>query len=137
MKKAIVLLVLFTFVVCLASVASAASPAKIRAYIGLLQRKKAVATKNKNWARVNKLNAMIAVQQKRLAAPAPVVVPPPPPPVTMAPAPAGTLFGWGLDTAGSVGYVMAKSVLNLRGDVVLADPLGLGPIVGLPTESVK
>ncbi|NQU16422.1 MAG: hypothetical protein HQ564_00015 [Candidatus Saganbacteria bacterium] len=141
MKKAIVLLVILTFVVGLVSMASAVSASKIRAYIGLLNRKLTVATRGKNWARVNKLKAMIAVQNKRLAVaegtvapPPPVVVPPPPSHVSAAPA--GALFGWGLDTAGSIGYVAGKSMLAVRGDVILPDPLGLGPIVGLPAESV-
>lgn len=142
MKKAIALLVVLAFVVCLAGISSAVSPSQIRSYIGVLNSKLNAATNAKDWARVAKLKGMIADQKQRLAeaegtAPSPVAVPPPPAPSMASPAPAGALFGWGLDVDASLGYVMNKSVLSLRGDVLFADPLGLGPIVGLSQDAVK
>ncbi|MFC1496338.1 hypothetical protein ACFL52_02875 [Candidatus Margulisiibacteriota bacterium] len=145
MKKVIALLIVAAFVAGLVSMASAASPAKIRAYIGLLNKKLANAKANRNWARVNKLNKMIAKQKARLAEvtgsvappPPPVAVPPPPPPMKkIAKADTDALFGWGVPTAGSIGYVANKSVITLRADAMLPDPLGLGPVVGLPAEAV-
>lgn len=140
MKKLIALIVVIAFVVGLVGMASAATSADVRAYIGTLNQKLVVAKANKNWTRVAKLKQMIAVQETRLAAmtttSTPVAVPPPPVQMSAAPMSAG-LFGMGLDTAYAIGYIADKSVISLRGDVILADPLGLGPIVGLPAESVK
>lgn len=62
-------------------------------------------------------------------APAPIAAP------VVKAAPSG-LFGLGWQTAASVGYVMDKSVIALRGDFFLPDPLALGTIVGLPSDSV-
>lgn len=142
MKKAIALLVVLAFVVALAGISSAATPAQIRAYIGQLNKKLAVAQKSNDTARVAKLKVLLNEQKGKLAEaegvapPPPVAVPPPPPPAKIAPSAGGALFGWGLKTAGSLGYVMNKSVLAVRGDALLPDPLGLGPIVGLPADSV-
>ncbi len=136
MKKLIALLIVIAFVAGLVGMASAASPAKIRAYIGVLNRKLAVAKANKNWARVAKLKKMIAVQEARIATTAPSVAVPPPP-TKVAPAPAGALLGWGIDVAGSAGYFTGNKNAFVRADVLFADPLGLGPIVGLAADSVK
>lgn len=68
-------------------------------------------------------------------APAP---PPPPPPVArVAPAAPAGLFGMGINTSASGGYVAGKSLLVGRGDLILEDPLGLGPIVGLGAKAVN
>ncbi|MFA4905851.1 MAG: hypothetical protein WC645_05045 [Candidatus Margulisiibacteriota bacterium] len=71
-----------------------------------------------------------------VAPPPPMVVPPPPPPPVarpVAPAPTG-LFGWGLNTAVDAG--MIAGMVGLTGSVILPDPMGLGPMVGLPANAV-
>jgi hypothetical protein len=54
-----------------------------------------------------------------------------------APAPSAGLFGWGLNTGYSVGYLMGKSVIVARGDMILDDPMGIGPMLGLSSKAVS
>ncbi|MFC1496590.1 hypothetical protein ACFL52_04165 [Candidatus Margulisiibacteriota bacterium] len=142
MKKIITLLLVMAFVVGLVSIASAASPAKIKAYINLLERKLDTANQNQNWARAAKLKRMIAVQKNRLGETESIAAPPPPPvaapkaPAKMTSAEDGPYFGLGMPVCGSVGYLANRSVLSARADVLLPEPLGLGSYVGLPAESV-
>lgn len=73
-----------------------------------------------------------------VAPPPPMAVPPPPPPPPpvarpVAPAPTG-LFGWGLNTAVDAGLI--AGMMGLTGSVILPDPIGLGPMVGLPANAV-
>jgi len=69
--------------------------------------------------------------------PPPVAVPPPPPPARAAlPPPAAPtgMFGMGLQTCVEGGLV--AGMVGLSGNVLLADPMGLGAMVGLPANSV-
>lgn len=62
--------------------------------------------------------------------------PPPPPRVARAAAPTAGLFGWGLNTGVSAGYLMGNSVIVGRGDIILADAMGIGPMLGLSDDAV-
>jgi len=71
-----------------------------------------------------------------IAPPPPIAVPPPPPPPVarpVAPAPTGML-GWGLNTAVDAGLI--AGMMGLTGTAILPDPMGLGPMVGLPANAV-
>lgn len=71
-----------------------------------------------------------------VAPPPPMAVPPPPPPPVarpVAPAPTGML-GLGLNTAVDAGLI--AGLMGLTGSVILPDPMGLGPMVGLPANAV-
>ena len=75
----------------------------------------------------------------RVAPPPPRRVAPPPPPSRRVGRPAAVsagLFGWGLNTGYTVGYLMGNSVIVGRGDIILADPIGIGPMVGLADDAV-
>ena len=94
------------------------------------------------------LMKQIAALQKQIAAkqvviappppppPAPVAVPPPPAPAKVAaPAPAPTgLLGMGINTSVELGLV--AGMFGVSGNVMLADPMGLGAMVGLPANAV-
>jgi hypothetical protein len=65
-------------------------------------------------------------------------VPPPPPPVVTRPAPAPTgMFGMGLNSSVAVGYIMGKSVMVGRADLILDDPMELGAMLGLSARAVN
>lgn len=66
--------------------------------------------------------------------PPPIVTPPPPPIKVAVAAPAG-LLGMGLETAAEVGLV--AGLMGLTGNVILPDPMGLGPMVGLSDKAVS
>jgi len=71
-----------------------------------------------------------------IAPPPPIAVPPPPPPPVarpVAPAPTGML-GLGLNTAVDAGLI--SGMMGLTGSAILPDPMGLGPMVGLPANAV-
>jgi hypothetical protein len=68
---------------------------------------------------------------------APVPPPPPPKPVVSAPAAPAGLFGLGWNTSVSAGYLMGKSVMVGRADLVLDDPLGIGSMLGLSAKAVN
>lgn len=111
-------------------VANKANPAKVAA----LKKEKAATLQ-----RLQVLKAR-AEAEEMVAAPAPAPAPTPAPAPKPAPKPTAQnpgLFGLGLETAGSIGYVMDKSVLALRADVILDDPIGMGEWVGLSKKAVK
>lgn len=148
MKRLVALLIVVAFVAGLAAVAFAdASPAEIRVYIRQLNGKLAVAKKAGDRARVNKLTQMIAVQNKRLAeaeaaemAPPPPpsrVAPPPPPPRRVAPPPpeGAGMLGMGVNTSVEIGLI--AGMVGLTGNVLLEDPMGIGPMIGLPANAVQ
>ncbi|OGC03841.1 hypothetical protein A2276_08325 [candidate division WOR-1 bacterium RIFOXYA12_FULL_43_27] len=134
MKKLVVLLFAVAFVVCIINVGNAATPNQVRAYISTLENKLGVATRANDHTRVLKLNQMIADQKVRLQAME--TVPQAVAPAPMKAAPSTGLFGWGLNTDLAVNYVMDKSIVGLRADLLLPDPLGLGGIIGLQKEAV-
>lgn len=72
-------------------------------------------------------------------APRPVAPTPPPPPRPVArPAAAPTgLFGMGLNTGYTVGYLMGNSVIVARGDLILGDAMGIGPMLGMSEDAVE
>jgi hypothetical protein len=138
MKKLIALLVVLGFFVGVVSMSEAAAPKKAA------PAKKVVAKK------VVKKVVKKAVK-KAAPAPAPVAPAPPPPPVAPVPppapvavkaAPAGSLFGWGMNTAWTGTYLMTgkgkiNGGLGAKAEVVLDDMFGLGSMVGLQANSVK
>lgn len=95
---------------------------------------------------VKKVVKKAAPKKKAAPAPAPVApappppvapAPPPPPVARVAPAAPAGLFGLGINTCASGGYLMGKSLMVGRGDLILEDPLGLGSIVGLGAKAVN
>lgn len=144
MKRVLALLVVMAFVATMAAPVFAATLASMKANLKTLQAKLAKTKVKKTKAtlqnQIAALKKKIAVAEAMIAPPPPppppVAVPPPPPPVKAAPpppAPTG-LFGMGLETAAEVG--MVAGMLGLSGNVVLADPMGLGAMVGLPANAV-
>lgn len=140
------------FVIGIASVAFAdAPPAKIRAYIRQLEGKLAVAKQKKQTARIKQLQQMIASEQKRLAkaeaemmapppppAPTRAVPPPPPPPRRVAPPPPAMgagMLGMGLNTSAELGLI--AGMLGLTGNFLFEDPMGIGPMIGMPANAVQ
>ena len=147
MKRLLALLIAVAFVATIAAPVFAATVAQMKAQLKTLQAKLA---KTKVKKTKTALQTQIAALKKKIAAatvvvapppppppPPPVPVPPPPPPVKAAPppppAPTG-LFGMGLQTALEGGLV--AGMLGVSGNVLLADPMGLGAMVGLPANSV-
>ena len=47
------------------------------------------------------------------------------------------LFGWGMNTGATLGYLAGNSVMVARGDLILADALGIGPMLGLSDDAVN
>ncbi|MFC1568376.1 hypothetical protein ACFL37_01600 [Candidatus Margulisiibacteriota bacterium] len=163
MKRIVVLVCLFVFVVALAGMVSAQDArtpaAKLeagRAYLKLLDKKIIRLRKAGNMATVTKLQAekksTIARMQswKAEAEAASAAPPPPPPPRRVAPTPppppqrvvarpaqqSAGMMGMGLNTGYSVGYLMGNSVIVARGDMILGDALGIGPMMGLSDDAV-
>ncbi|MFA4967385.1 MAG: hypothetical protein WC624_04120 [Candidatus Margulisiibacteriota bacterium] len=160
MKKVLALLLVVAFVFTVAApsfaaakkvavkkvvkkvVAKKAAPsleAQLKTLQAKLAKTKVKATKASLQKQIAALKAKIAAQKVAIAPPPPpppVAVPPPPPPVRAAPpAPAPTgLFGMGLQTAVEGGLV--AGMLGVSGNLLLADPMGLGAMVGLPANSV-
>ena len=162
MKKLIALITVFAFVAVLAGMVCAQADTRSpeeklaagRAYLKLLDEKIIRHRKAGNMAVVKKLQAdkkstiarmkvWKAQSEAAEAAPPPPppprrVAPPPPPPRPVArpaAAPAG-LFGWGLNTGYTVGYLAGNSVIVARGDMILSDAMGIGPMLGLSEDSV-
>lgn len=155
MKKLLAVMIAFAFGVAIAGLAFAEvdtrTPAEKlaagRAYINTLDAKIIKYRAQKNMKMVAKLQAdkkgtMAALQkwklQEEAAAAAPVaerVAPPPPARVTPPPAaPAAGLFGWGLNTSLELGMVAGMTGIN--GNLILPDPLGIGPMLGLSANAV-
>jgi hypothetical protein len=123
-----------------------------RAYLKVLDGKIIRYRKMGNAAMVKKLRAQKVSTIARMQAwkakaealeagpppPPPLPTAPPPPPVAMRPAPPAPagLFGWGLNTGATIGYVAGNSVIVARGDLILADPLAIGPMLGLEDDAV-
>jgi len=159
MKKSIALLVAFMFALTIigAVVAQAddRSPAEKlesgRAYLKTLDTKIVKYRKLGNNKMVSNLKAQKTSTLARLKAwkaemEASVSTPvaPVPPPVTVKPvaAPSAGLFGWGLNTILSgqwinTGKGQLSGTVGLKGDVVLDDFIGAGPMVGLSADTIK
>lgn len=151
MKKSIVLLVLVAFVLTLSAQAFGRTLEEekqaVRDYLKVVDAKIIKYRKAGNTAKMKQLQGEKAATLRRweklkaeMAAPTPpppVAVPPPPPPPVARPvaaAPAG-LMGLGINTAADAG--MIAGMVGLTGTVLLPDPMGLGPIVGLPANAVE
>ena len=149
MKKVLALLVVLAFVFAVAAPSFAAkAPLSLQDQLKVLQAKLAKTKAKKAKATLQK---QIAVLQKKIAdqqvavapppppppPPPPVAVPPPPPPVKAAPPPPVStgMFGWGLQTAGEIG--MVAGMFDVSGNVLFADPLGLGTMIGLSANAVQ
>jgi hypothetical protein len=164
LKKFVALVTMFAFIVALSGLVYAKvddrSPAEkleaARAYLKLLDQKiirlrnegkldlvkKMQADKKGTLARMKAWKAEAEAEEG--APGAPVAPTPPAPPLAVRPAatPSAGLFGWGLSTDLSGSYISTGSgsvsgVLGVRGDLVLADPLALGTLVGLSENDVK
>jgi len=155
MKRLIALLVVAAFVATVAGMAYGRTLIEerdaVRAYLKVVDAKIIKARKAKQTAKVKVLQsekkATLARWEKlksQLEAgvtppppPPPVAVPPPPPPVKAAPpsaaAPTG-LLGMGIQTAVEGGLIAGMA--GLSANVLLADPMGLGAMVGLPANAV-
>jgi len=76
-------------------------------------------------------------------APAPMPAPvapapaPSPAPVAVKPAASAGLFGWGLNTDAQIGYLAGQSAITGRADIILDDPMAIGSMLGLKSDSVK
>jgi hypothetical protein len=152
MKRTLAYLLLLSFVLGIAGVAFARTldeeKAAVRAYLKVIDAKIIKARNAKQTAKVKLLQGQKAATLARwnkLQA-SMIVPPPPPPPPPMAPmpkpvpmvAPAPTgLFGMGLNTDVSLGYIAGNSVMAGRADIILGDMLGLGPMVGLSEKAVN
>jgi hypothetical protein len=161
LKKLIALVTVFAFVAMLAGVVAAQvdtrTPAeKIeagRAYLKLLDQKiirlrKEGKTKLVAQAQVDKKATIARMQGWKAEMEAQAAPPPPPRPVApVAPAApkqaaSAGLFGWGLNTSLTGGWInTGKGSLSgsgmILGNVVLDDFVGLGPMVGLSEKAVK
>jgi len=160
LKRIIAFVTVFAFVVVLAgmvfAVDSRSAAEKLaagRAYLKLLDQKIIRLRNQGKTALVQKMQAdkkgtiarMQVWKAEAEAAGEDVAIPaPPPPPVVVRPrsAPSAGLFGLGLNTVAAGSYMATGSgsvsgVLGVRGDVVLADPLALGTLVGLSEDDVK
>lgn len=158
MKKIIALVTMFVFIAALSGMVYAQidyrSPAEkleaARAYLKLLDQK---IIRLRNAGKMDLVTKMQAEKKGTLArmkawkaeaegAPGTPVAPtPPPPPVTVRPAaaPSAGLFGLGLNTGYTVGYVMSgsNSAITGRADLILDDPLSLGSLIGLSEKDVN
>jgi hypothetical protein len=152
MKKLIALLVVLGFFVGVVSMSQAATVTTTTTTKKVVTKKKKVAAKKKVVAKKVVKKVVKKAVKKAAPAPAPVApAPPPPPPVAPVPppapvavkaAPAGSLFGWGLNTAWTGTYLnTGKGKINgglgAKAEVVLDDMFGLGSMVGLSANSVK
>ena len=164
MKRIIALITVFVFAVAFAGMVYAQADTRTpeeklaagRAYLKLLDQKIIKYRKMGNTSKVKMLQGEKADLISRLkgwkaeieaaaappAPPAPPVVapPPPPPPVVVAPppAPAG-LFGLGVKTSGSLGYITAQektSTLVVRADIMIPDFMQMGPLMGLAEDAI-
>jgi hypothetical protein len=153
LKKAVALLTVFAFVVVLAASVyaedtrtAAEKIASGQEYLKTLDTKIIKYRKLGNTAMVTKLQAEKKSTLARLAAwkaemgaeVAPVVTPPPAPVVQAAPAPVSAgMFGWGLNTGYTVGYIAGNSVTLLRADMIFGDGIGLGSLLGMGPDAIN
>jgi hypothetical protein len=148
MKRLIALLVVLGFFVGVVSMSEAATAAK-KAPAKKVAAKKVVAKKVVAKKVVKKVvkKAVKAAPKVAPVAPAPPPPPmapvPPPAPVAVKAAPTGSLFGWGVNTMLTGSYISTGKTSSIggtgviRGDWVMDDMVGLGPMVGLSTNAVK
>ncbi|MBU0672255.1 MAG: hypothetical protein KJ732_04410 [Candidatus Margulisbacteria bacterium] len=91
-------------------------------------------------ATIARMQAWKAEAESEMAAPPPpprpVAPTPPPRPAARPAAPSAGLFGMGINTGYSVGYLAGNSVIVGRGDLILSDPLGIGPMLGLADDAI-
>jgi hypothetical protein len=153
MKRMIALLIAVAFVATVASLAFGRTIDEerdaVRAYLKVIDAKIIKYRKAGNTAKMKILQADKAGTLRRweklkaqmeAQAPAPRVapVPPPPPRPVVAPAPAPTgLFGMGLNTSVSLGYIAGKSTMVGRADLILGDPLAMGTMLGLSEKAIS
>ncbi|MDI6731970.1 MAG: hypothetical protein QME05_05275 [Candidatus Margulisbacteria bacterium] len=153
MKKAVALLTVLAFVVVLAASvyaedtrSAAEKIASGQEYLNALDTKIIKYRKLGNNTMVAKLQAekkstlaKLAAWKAEMAAEGPAPVTPPPAPVIKAaPAPVSAgLFGWGLNTGYTVGYIAGNSVTLLRADMILGDGLGLGSLLGMGSDTIN
>ncbi|MFA5840521.1 MAG: hypothetical protein WC890_07765 [Candidatus Margulisiibacteriota bacterium] len=150
MKKFIICLVVFVFTTTIASVAFGRTMDEekqaVRDYLNVLDAKLAKAKAAKQSAKVNMLHiektATLARWNKLKASM--VVAPVPPTPVVVQPVSTqyAGLFGWGLNTIFSGQYIYTGSgsisgAGGLKGDIVLDDFIGLGPMLSLSNDTFK
>lgn len=153
MKKTVAFLTVLAFVVVLAasvyaedSRSAADKIASGQEYLKALDTKIIKYRKLGNPAMVTKLQAEKRSTLAKLAAwkaeleagvPAPVT-PPPAPVVRAAPAPVSAgMFGWGLNTGYTAGYIAGNSVTLLRADLILGDGLGIGSMLGVGQDAIN
>ena len=164
MKKLIALFTVFAFVAMLAGMvfaqADSRSPeeklAAGRAYLKLLDQKIIRLRKEGKTALVKQMQAdkkstiakmqtWKAQSEAEMAAPPPpppprpvAPTPPPPPRPVSRPAPASMgLLGMGINTGYSVGYLMGNGAITARGDIVLNDAMGIGPMLGMSEDAIQ
>ncbi len=98
----------------------------------LQAQKKSTITRMKGWK--------AQAEGERVAPPPPPpprpVAPPPRPVARPAAAPEG-LLGVGVNSGYTLGYVAGNSIIVLRGDLIFADPMGIGPMLGLTEDAVE
>ena len=157
MKRIIAIITVFAFAMVLAGMVYAQIDTRTateklaagRAYLKLLDKKiirlrnqgktalvrKMQAEKKSTIARMQKWKAQ-AEADAAAPPPTPVAPTPPPAPVARPAAPGAGMFGMGINTGYSVGYLAGNSVIVGRGDIILADPLGIGPMLGLSEDAV-
>ena len=155
MKRTIALLVVLAFVASVASVVFARTLDEerdaVRAYLKVIDAKIIKYRKAGNTAKMKVLQAekkatlarweKLKAQMEAAPAPAPELmapVPPPPPPVITRPAPAPSgMLGMGLNSSAALGYIMGKSTMVGRADLILDDPMELGAMLGLSARAIN
>jgi len=152
MKKYIALFVAFAFMVTLAGLAFGRTLEEekqaVRDYLKVIDAKIVKYRKAGNTAKMQLLQGekqgtlrrwekLKAEMEAQPIAPAPT-----PAPVVAKAAPSAGLFGWGLNTDLAATYISTgkgqfSGSGQLRGDLVLDDFVGLGPLVGLSANTIK
>jgi hypothetical protein len=154
MKKYIALFVAFAFMVTLAGLAFGRTLEEekqaVRDYLKVIDAKIVKYRNSGNTAKMKQLQAekqgtlrrwekLKAEMEAQPVAPAPTPVAPA---AVKAAAPSAGLFGWGLNTDIAATYVSTgKGTYSgsgqLRGDLVLDDFVGLGPLLGMSANTIK
>jgi hypothetical protein len=157
MKKYIALFVAFAFMVTLAGLAFGRTLEEekqaVRDYLKVIDAKIIKARKAGQTAKVKVLQGekqgtlrrwekLKAEMEAQPVAPAVAPAPTPAPVVAKPAAVGGGLFGWGINTCLSGTYIATgKGSIGgagqIRGDIVLDDFVGLGPLVGLSANTIK
>jgi hypothetical protein len=156
MKKAIIFVVTIAFIASITSVAFGRTideeKQAVRDYLKVIDAKIIKARKAGQSAKVTMLKgekSATLARWNKLKASLEVAPVPPPPPVAPAPAPVAVkpatfagVLGMGLNTSWSGQYIntgkgQISGSIGLKGDMVLDDFVGLGPMVGLSANAVK